>query len=244
MVEVASTVPGDLVELEFDQRYAMERNYDYGYVEVSGDGGGTWTTLAAYNNTGFQGAGVPHNWNHPTDGHVVHDISTYAGIPIELRFRFESDIAYSSQDQYDNSQHSVKDGAWQLDNITIKQNGSPIFYDDSESGNMGWVHDPLPPAGQTGVRFEIGQNVQGALLLYSTQTNVYGQEAHAILQNFVSLARTSITLMWVVAWVWITKEQVLAAFAQPITLCWNMRIAWYMRSGRFARSTIYHILIL
>jgi hypothetical protein len=153
MVEVAGTSPGDLVELEFDQRYAMERNYDYGYVEISEDAGATWSTLAAYNNTGFQGAGVPHNWNHPVDGHVTHDISSSAGIPIELRFRFESDIAYSSQDQYDNSQHSVKDGAWQLDNITINQNGSPIFYDDSESGNMGWVHEPREAAGQTGVTF-------------------------------------------------------------------------------------------
>ena len=158
MTEVGSeTVPGDLVELDFDQRYAMERNYDYGYVEVSADGGSTWTTVGTYNNTGFQGAGVPHNWNHPTDGHVTFDLSSYAGENIHLRYRFESDIAYSSADQYDNSQHSCRDGAWQLDNITISKNGTPIFYDDSESGNMGWVREPLAPAGQTAVKFERGR---------------------------------------------------------------------------------------
>jgi hypothetical protein len=158
MTEIAaSSSPGDLVELEFDQRYAMERNYDYGYVDVSNDDGGTWSTIASYNNTGFQGAGIPHNWNHPVDGHVTHDLSTYAGETVRLRFRFESDDAYSAQDQYDNTQHSVRDGAWQLDNITINVNGSPIFADDSESGNNGWIHEDREPAGQTGVAFWRGQ---------------------------------------------------------------------------------------
>jgi hypothetical protein len=149
--------PGDVVELEFDQRYAMERLYDYGYVEVSGDGGGSWTTLAVYNNTGFQGAGVPHNWDHPSDGHVTHDLSSFAGQEVELRFRFESDGAYSAQDQYDNPQHSVRDGAWQIDNLTVTVNGTPTFYDDSESGNMGWIHEPRDPSGQTGVTFFRGE---------------------------------------------------------------------------------------
>jgi hypothetical protein len=150
-------LPGDVVELEFDQRYAMERNYDYGYVEVKGPADPDWVTLAAYNNTGFQGAGIPHDWDHVVDGHVTHDLSSYAGQEVELRFRFESDGAYSSQDQYDNPLHSVKDGAWQLDNITVNVNGSPTFYDDSESGNLGWVHEARDPSGQTGVTFTRGE---------------------------------------------------------------------------------------
>jgi hypothetical protein len=149
--------PGDLVQLEWDQRYAMERTYDYGYVDISSDGGSTWETIARYNNVSFQGAGIPFDWDHHTNGHPVHDISTYAGTDIRLRYRFESDIAYSSEDQYDNPQHSVKDGAWQLDNITIKVNSVTRFYDDSESGNMGWIHDDLPPSDQTGVSFFRGQ---------------------------------------------------------------------------------------
>jgi len=158
MAEVeAESAPGDEVLLEFDQRYAMERNYDYGYVEVKGPADSDWVTLAAYNNTGFLGAGNPHNWDHLVDGHVSHDISTYAGQEVEIRFRFESDVAYSSQDQYDNPQHSVRDGAWQWDNLTITANGDTIFYDDAESGNMGWVHEPLPPAGQTAVTWWRGR---------------------------------------------------------------------------------------
>jgi hypothetical protein len=142
--------PGDEVVLEWDQRYAMERNYDYGYVDVSTDGGTSWSTIATYNNKGFQGAGLGADWDDHNYGHPAWDLSTFADTDIRLRYRFESDSAYSSEDQYDNPQHSVKDGAWQLDNITITVNGDIFFYDDSESGNMGWMHDDIPATGQTG----------------------------------------------------------------------------------------------
>jgi hypothetical protein len=157
MVEIEGTSPGDIVELEWDQRYAMERNYDYGHVEVSDDDGTSWSTMAVYNNTGFQGAGIPHDWDHPVDGHVTLDLSEYAGQAIRLRYRFESDWQCSSQDEYDNLLHSLKDGAWQLDNITVEVNGSPVFYDDCESGNMGWIHDDTEASGQTGVVFSRGR---------------------------------------------------------------------------------------
>ncbi len=147
---------GDTVTLEFDQRYAMERLYDYGYVEVSSDGGTNFTTIATYNNTGFQGAGVPHDWTHPTDGHVTLDLSTYAGQDIVLQFRFESDGAYSSQDQADNSQHSVKDGAWEVDNIEILVNSVQSYLEDCE-GSDTWTHDDTPQSGETGASFFRGQ---------------------------------------------------------------------------------------
>jgi hypothetical protein len=87
------------------------------------------------------------------------DLTPYAmGIEFDLRFRFESDAAYSSQDQWVNPPlYSVQDGAWQIDNITLLDDGTPVFYDDCESGNMGWVHDDLPPSGQTGVAFWRGR---------------------------------------------------------------------------------------
>jgi hypothetical protein len=157
MTEVGSSSPGDLIELEFDQRYAMERNYDYGYVDVSDDGGASWNTIATYSNTGFQGLGTPHNWDHPNDGHVTLDLSAHGGQTIRLRYRFESDLFVSSEDTEDNPQHSMLDGAWQLDNITVSVNDSVVFFDDSESGNLGWIHDDLEASGQTGVTFWRGR---------------------------------------------------------------------------------------
>jgi hypothetical protein len=159
--EVAEhTAPGDTLTLEYDQRYAMENNYDYGYTDVSADGGLTWTTVLAIDNPGFEGMpGTSQDWDstHEPGGHVSIDLSAYAGQAIDLRFRFESDGAYSSEDQQDNPPwHSVLDGAWQIDNIALR-GGSPvgiIFFDDCESpGDNGWVHDGIPASGQTGITY-------------------------------------------------------------------------------------------
>ncbi|MFH1866179.1 MAG: FlgD immunoglobulin-like domain containing protein, partial [Candidatus Eisenbacteria bacterium] len=155
------TDPGDTLLLEFDQRCAIEKDYDYGYTDVSTDGGQTWTTVLSVDNPGFAGTpGFSQDWdgtNPEAPGHVVLDLSDYAGQEIAIRFRFESDGAYSSEDTENNPPwNSCLDGAWQLDNLTLK-GGSPvhlIFLDDCESpGDNGWVHDDIPASGQTGVTY-------------------------------------------------------------------------------------------
>jgi hypothetical protein len=156
-----NTDPGDPLTLEWDQRFAMEHDYDYGYVDVSVDGGGTWATIHTVNNPGFAGKpGFSQEWTNLTYGHVTKDLTSYAGeADFQLRFRFESDEAYSSQDQYNNAPfNTCLDGAWQLDNIKMT-GGTPaveFWLDDTESGNMGWVHDDVVASGQTGVVFERG----------------------------------------------------------------------------------------
>jgi len=160
----ASGLSGVLT-LEYDQRFAMEKDYDYGYVDVrSAATGDTWYTVVSVDNPGFAGTpGMSQDWNstHPEGGgHMEVNISTEAmGVEFDLRFRFESDGAYSSQDQWDNPPSSpCLDGAWQLDNITLLDDGAPIFYDDAESyGDNGWVHDDIAASGQAGVTFWRGQ---------------------------------------------------------------------------------------
>jgi hypothetical protein len=164
--EVATlTDPGDPMFLEYDQRFAIESCYDYGYVDVSVSGDSTWTTLLSVSNEascpGFEWPGRPKEWDSTWwygPGHMVVDLSAYSGVEFELRFRFESDGVYSSQDSYDNWLHSVRDGAWQLDNIKLwAETPEPItiFLDDCESpGDNGWIRDDIPAHGQTGVVFE------------------------------------------------------------------------------------------
>ena len=152
--------PGNDVVLEWDQRCAMEFLYDYGYVDVRAPGDSTWTTHHFVNNPGFHGLpGISQDWDSPNPrapGHDDIDLSSYAGEDIQIRFRFESDGAYSSQDQWNNPpNNSCLDGAWQLDNFTLSVNDIVRWYDDCESpGDNGWVHDTLPASGQTGVVFE------------------------------------------------------------------------------------------
>ncbi len=151
--------PGDEVVFEWDQRVAMEKNYDYGYFDVSTDGGLNWTTTDVFTNPGFQSPGISTDWDsdYPgCEGHQAQDLSAYAGTDIALRFRFESDGAYSSQDSYNNPPaNSCLDGAWQLDNFRFTVNGVEQWYDDCEApGDNGWVHDGVPASGQVGVVFE------------------------------------------------------------------------------------------
>ncbi len=151
----AHSNPGDQLQLEWDQRYAMEHDYDYGYVEVSTNGGGSWTTLATYTNSGFAGyPGTPMNWGG-ANGHPVLDMDAYAGAPdLRLRFRFVSDDIYST---YESTVSSLVDGAWEIDNIKWSA-GTPLtqfWLDNSEPGTVQEWETPLVPAyGQVGATFQ------------------------------------------------------------------------------------------
>ena len=135
----------------------MEMWYDYGYVDISSDGGDSWATIATFNNKGFLHPGTGADWDSPTFGHPQEDVSSYAGTDIRLRFRFESDCFYSSEDQEDNPHHSVKDGAWQLDNIEVKVGGTTAWLDGCETGENGWEHTDVPASAQVGLAFWRGQ---------------------------------------------------------------------------------------
>ncbi|MCK4512250.1 immune inhibitor A, partial [bacterium] len=151
------TGPGDVLTLEYDQRYAIEKDYDYGYVDVSSEADSVWVTLASFDNPGFAGTpGTSTDWDHETYGHWSLDMSAYAGASVTVRFRLESDGANSSQDTPDNSpMHSFKDGAWQLDNFDLSVNDTVRWFDDCESpGSNGWTHEDIPTMGQVGVVFE------------------------------------------------------------------------------------------
>ena len=157
--EIADTEPGDAIRLEYDQRYAIESDYDYGYTDISFDGGATWTTIRTVDNPGFAGTpGMSQDWdgmNPSGPGHMSLDLSDCAGTDLAIRFRFESDCAYSCEDQYNNPPlNSCLDGAWQLDNIAIYVNDTLRWIDDCEDpGENGWDTSDLGPEGQTGAYF-------------------------------------------------------------------------------------------
>lgn len=88
-------------QLSFWHRYDLESNWDFGYVEVSGNGGTTWTRLASYTgkvNT-FQNATL--------------DLSNYDGnANVKMRFRLQSDASM------------VKNG-WFIDDVNLVAVGNP-----------------------------------------------------------------------------------------------------------------------
>ncbi len=84
--------------LSFWHRYDIEEGWDYGYAQVSGDGGG-WTTVGTY--TGLQNA-----WTQ-----VEVDLSAYAGQAVRVRFELDTD-------------YSVTEDGWYVDDVVIEGVGS------------------------------------------------------------------------------------------------------------------------
>ncbi len=109
--------------------YDIEADWDYGYIEVSTDGGETWTILQtphsattnpsgnAYGSgyTGLSGGG-------PTWIEESLDISNFVSQEILIRFEYVTDDA-------------VNRPGWTIDDISIPEID---FYDDGESGPNGW----------------------------------------------------------------------------------------------------------
>ncbi len=113
--------------LNFDQYYQIEEGWDYGFVQVSTDGGYTWTSLENENTRsdvdpdgypkikdnlpGF--TGTLEGWSNET-----FDISAFAGRKLLISFRYITDWA------------TYEDG-WFLDNITIPEIG--LTFDGSST---------------------------------------------------------------------------------------------------------------
>ena len=94
----------DKATLVFSAWYDVEKDYDYAYVEISKDGGATWSTLRGWystegnpngNNlgagyTGKSGGGQRPQW---IDERI--DLSPYARQKVLIRFEYVTDDAYS-----------------------------------------------------------------------------------------------------------------------------------------------------
>ena len=110
--------------LSFDTYYVIEECWDFGFVQVSTDGGTTWVSLAneftrsdivldghpdiAAQLPGFTGSG---------SGHMEFDLSEYVGKEVMIAFRYMTDWGYT-------------DPGWYVDNIAIngviKEDGDKI----------------------------------------------------------------------------------------------------------------------
>lgn len=124
------TVPNDDPTLRFATLFATEETWDYGFVQISTDGGKTYTSLAEVNKTGDvppdPGAIPEVQANQPgLSGNsggwvdVAYDLSAYKGQKVLIAFRYVTDPA-------------VDLPGWWIDDITL--GGSPVSDGSSLEG--------------------------------------------------------------------------------------------------------------
>ncbi|GLW96839.1 protease [Microtetraspora sp. NBRC 16547] len=124
--------------------YSIEENWDFGFFEVSADGGATWTEQKVYKEDGTL-ASTDDGYADPngrlrdygnkkygitgeTDGwaHLYADLTPFAGKTVQVRLRYATDAA------------SVNTG-WFLDDFSLTDGGTSVWSDDVENGAGGWT---------------------------------------------------------------------------------------------------------
>ena len=115
----------------FASYWSFEADYDYGYVEVSDDGGTTWTKMPDMDGI-FKldnaGAGVDYGLNGEGQGTLRFDLKAYAGKTITLRLHYTSDVG-------------VQWAGWWGDDFKLADGATTLFTDDVETPPNGWTTD-------------------------------------------------------------------------------------------------------
>ena len=82
--------------LHFDLWYDIEEGWDYGYLSVSIDGGGTWRTLAATGTTAFNPVGANYGYGYTGQSdwtsHTI-PLTDFVGKEIQIKFQYVTDAA-------------------------------------------------------------------------------------------------------------------------------------------------------
>jgi immune inhibitor A len=141
------TVPAGASDATFSMwnNYVIEEDWDYGFVEVSTDGGTTWTQLKVYDAAGaevstpdgyadpngrladFGGkkyglTGDSHGWRHD---HV--NLGAYAGQTVKVRLAYDTDAGFVER-------------GWFADDFALNVGGAAAWSDDVEGAdNNGWT---------------------------------------------------------------------------------------------------------
>ncbi len=130
------------VTFSFDTYFFIEELWDYGYFEVSTDGGATWTPIPD-----MDGLTTDENPNDSLawrgccgltgayEGLVRYDLSAYAGMgSVGVRFTYATDWAY-------------QDPGWWVDNLSLDDDTGNLYFNDLEAYPDwtldGWIEVPV-----------------------------------------------------------------------------------------------------
>jgi immune inhibitor A len=172
---------GRTVEVPADAKFWMwnnfviEADWDYGFVEVSTDGGTTWTEQKVFAEGGTEvstpdgysdpngrmsdyGSGVAKKYGLTGDSggwrHDYVDLSAYAGQTVKLRLRLATDAAFQER-------------GWFADDFALTSGATTVWSDDVESGDAGWTPEVASFTTTTGPgwRHDTGTSVKAQYYL-------------------------------------------------------------------------------
>jgi immune inhibitor A len=121
--------------------YTIEELWDYGFIEVSTDGGSSWTQLEVRDEAGnvvstnddpngrLADFGNLKNGLTGDTGGYRHDwvnLTPYAGKTVQLRLRYLTDAAFQER-------------GWFADDFSVTNGGATVWSDDAENGDNGWT---------------------------------------------------------------------------------------------------------
>jgi immune inhibitor A len=110
----------------FASFWSFEQDYDYGYFEVSDDGGATWTKLPDMDGVFVDDGSGTLGLNGEGVGVLRFDLAAYAGKAISLRLHYTSDVG-------------VQWAGWWADDFALVDGASTLFSDDVENPPNGWT---------------------------------------------------------------------------------------------------------
>jgi hypothetical protein len=153
--------------------YDIEKDFDYAFVEVSGDNGVTWDTLKGQQTVATNPNGT--NYGNGYTGRIGQwfeerfDLNPYAGKPILVRFEYITDDAFNATGLL-------------VDDISIPELN---YSDNVENGDGGWQAD-----GFVRVNNFLPQSYSVQLIRFGSKTTVErialdaGNRAQVTLKNF------------------------------------------------------------
>jgi immune inhibitor A len=110
----------------FASYWSFEEDYDYGYVEVSIDGGATWTKLPDMDGVFVDDGSGNLGLNGEGQGTLRFNLAAYAGQTITLRLHYTSDVG-------------VQWAGWWADDFLLVDGANTIFSDDVENPPGEWM---------------------------------------------------------------------------------------------------------
>jgi immune inhibitor A len=132
--------------------YVLEDRWDYGFIEVSTDGGATWAQLEVFDETGAMVStdddpngrledygGLQNGLTGSSDGwrHDYVNLTPYVGTTITLRLRNATDAGFLER-------------GWFADDFSVTVDAATTWSDDVEGGANGWTAETGSFTGSAG----------------------------------------------------------------------------------------------